>query len=80
MREESIVDPADNPAPIETPAPVEMECMRCRKTASMRFYGLCPACRDELYVKFDRPPRELEVDEYEPKMHVTPNAVALKAD
>ena len=29
-----------------TPEP--MECMRCHVTAPMRFYGLCPTCRDAL--------------------------------
>jgi hypothetical protein len=46
----------------------------------MRFYGLCQACRAELREKFDREAREVEVAEYEPKMNVTPNAVALKDD
>lgn len=74
------MEPADHTAPIEALTPVEMECMRCRKTALMRFYGLCPACRDELYARFDREAREIAVPEYEPKVNVTPNAVALKAD
>ena len=61
-------------------APVEMPCMRCRETALMRFYGLCTACRTELRERFHREPRAIEVDAYEPKMNVTPNAVALKRD
>jgi hypothetical protein len=60
--------------------PVDMECMRCHRTAPMRFYGLCSACRDELQLLFDRGQREVEVAEYVPKMNVTPNAVALKDD
>jgi hypothetical protein len=60
--------------------PVDMECMRCHRTAPMRFYGLCTACRDELHVQFDGGQREIEVAEYVPKMNVTPNAVALKDD
>jgi len=60
--------------------PVEMECMRCGQTAPMRFYGLCPSCRTELHAKFDRLGHEVVVPEYEPKMNVTPNAVALKDD
>jgi hypothetical protein len=60
--------------------PVDMECMRCHRTAPMRFYGLCSACRGELHAEFDRGQREIEVAEYVPKMNVTPNAVALKDD
>ena len=54
--------------------------MRCHHTASMRFYGLCTQCRTELREKFTRDARTIEVAEYEPKMNVTPNAVALKPD
>jgi hypothetical protein len=46
----------------------------------MRFRGLCNGCRDELHEKFARDGREVEVEEYVPKMNVTPNAVALKDD
>jgi hypothetical protein len=60
--------------------PVDMECMRCRKVEPMRFYGLCAACRDELYAIFTGEGRVIGVAEYEPTMHVTPNAVALKDD
>jgi hypothetical protein len=58
--------------------PESMECMRCHETAPMRFYGLCATCRDALREKFDREGRTIDVAEYEPKMNVTPNAVALK--
>ncbi len=61
-------------------APESMECMRCHRQELMRFYGLCPGCREELHAKFDRGTRTIEVAEYEPKMNVTPNAVALKDD
>ena len=60
--------------------PVDMECMRCHRTAPMRFYGLCTECRADLHTIFDRDAREIAVPEYEPKMNVTPNAVALKGD
>jgi len=58
----------------------EMECIRCREKAVMRFYGLCDRCRDELRAKFDVQGRDVEVADYQPKMNVTPNAVALKDD
>jgi hypothetical protein len=60
--------------------PELMECMRCHTEAPMRFYGLCDTCRGELRAKYDREARTIEVAEYEPKMNVTPNAVALKGD
>lgn len=60
--------------------PIVMDCIRCRKAEPMRFYGMCGACRDELYARFDGEGREIEVADYEPTMHVTPNAVALKDD
>ena len=43
-------------------------------------YGPCPSCRGELRAKFRAEGRVVEVAEYEPKMNVTPNAVALKDD
>lgn len=60
--------------------PIDMECMRCGQTAPMRFYGICNDCRAQLHELFDREARTIEVAEYEPKMNVTPNAVALKGD
>jgi hypothetical protein len=60
--------------------PQVMECMRCHQDAPMRFYGLCETCRADLRAKYDRGGREIEVADYEPKMNVTPNAVALKDD
>jgi hypothetical protein len=60
--------------------PEAMECMRCHREEPMRFYGLCQQCRAELRERFGQDAREVEAAEYEPKMHVTPNAVALKDD
>ena len=60
--------------------PIEMECIRCQRVEAMRFYGMCTECRDELYARFDIEGRSIEVADYEPTMHVTPNAVALKDD
>ena len=58
----------------------ELPCIRCREQAVMRFYGLCPRCRDELRAKFDVEGRDVEVADYQPKMNLTPNAVALTDD
>jgi hypothetical protein len=60
--------------------PIDLACLRCRRTVPMRFAGLCPACRDELRAKFDVEAREIAVPEYEPKRNVTPNAVATPDD
>ena len=60
--------------------PIDMECMRCHRTEPMRFYGVCTTCRGELQAAFAREARAVEVAAYEPKMNVTPNAVALKDD
>jgi hypothetical protein len=46
----------------------------------MRFRGPCPSCADELHAKYQSEGRVVAGAEYEPAMHVTPNAVALKDD
>jgi hypothetical protein len=63
-----------------TDADAPFECPRCRRTVTARFYGPCEMCRGELRVAFAREARVVDVAEYEPKMNVTPNAVALKDD
>jgi hypothetical protein len=45
-----------------------------------RFYGPCGACRDTLRAELAGEARAAEAQGYEPKMNVTPNAVALKDD
>ncbi|HXY94660.1 MAG TPA: hypothetical protein VEP49_19515 [Acidimicrobiia bacterium] len=62
------------------PTPVDMVCMRCGRTVPMRFYGICTDCRADLQAKFDREARTIEVEEYTPKVNVTPNAVALPSE
>jgi hypothetical protein len=59
---------------------MEFECPRCAATVDDRFYGPCTACREQLRARFVREAKIVEVAEYEPKMNVTPNAVALKDD
>lgn len=60
--------------------PVEFTCPRCSTPTIEEFYGPCPNCLTQLRTKFEREARVVEVAEYEPKMNVTPNAVALKDD
>jgi hypothetical protein len=55
-------------------------CPRCGRSVNERFYGPCEACRSELRAKYVGEGRVVDVAEYEPKMNVTPNAVALKDD
>ena len=61
-------------------APLGFTCPRCTAQVEERTYGPCGSCRAELRAKFAGEGRAVEVAEYVPKMNVTPNAVALKAD
>ncbi len=45
-----------------------------------RYFGPCADCREQLRQTLKGETAETEVAEYEPKMNVTPNAVALKDD
>lgn len=58
----------------------ESECPRCRRMHTSRFYGPCESCRDKLRSTMVIESRVVDVADYEPKMNVTPNAVALKDD
>jgi hypothetical protein len=58
----------------------QFTCPRCGEVVTARFYGPCESCRTELRAKYLSEGRIVEVAEYEPKMNVTPNAVALKDD
>jgi hypothetical protein len=55
-------------------------CPRCQSDVEERLYGPCSSCRSELRARYVSEGRVVEVAEYEPKMNVTPNAVALKDD
>jgi hypothetical protein len=57
-----------------------LPCLRCGTEVSMQFRGMCPACTGELRAKYETEGRVVAGAEYEPTMHVTPNAVALKDD
>lgn len=59
---------------------MEFECPRCERSVEERFYGPCTSCRTELKAAYIARERDVDVAEYEPKMNVTPNAVALKDD
>ena len=59
---------------------LSFNCPRCRTDVEERLYGPCGSCRAELRARYLSEGRVVEVAEYEPKMNVTPNAVALKDD
>ena len=59
---------------------MQLTCPRCGRDVDERFYGPCSSCRDDLRAAFVREARVVDVAEYEPKMNVTPNAVAVKDD
>jgi hypothetical protein len=58
--------------------PVELVCPRCGAAVNERFYGPCTGCRTALRALYRGEARDVEAEAYEPKMNVTPNAVALK--
>lgn len=59
---------------------VEFTCPRCQSPATAEFYGPCDDCCVVLRATIRSTARDVDVAEYEPKMNVTPNAVALKDD
>jgi len=61
-----------------TDTPLEFACPRCQQAVSEGFYGPCGTCRRALRATQGEAARVVEATAYEPKMNVTPNAVALK--
>lgn len=60
---------------------MEIVCPRCSQPAEVDYYAPCDSCRDALRSSMGAEPTAGgEAVEYEPKMNVTPNAVALKDD
>jgi hypothetical protein len=59
---------------------LHITCPRCGLDVAERYYGPCSACRSELKATLGGDARAVANAEYEPKMNVTPNAVALKDD
>ena len=57
---------------------LEITCPRCAATVREAFYGPCSACRTELRATLGGERRDVVAATYEPKMNVTPNAVASK--
>ena len=61
-----------------------IDCPRCGRAVEQQFYGPCERCLGELRAIYqaaaDSGAMAAVAVEYEPKMNVTPNAVALKDD
>lgn len=57
---------------------LRFDCPRCSTPVAEPFYGPCTSCREALRATLGGDAREVEAAEYEPKMNVTPNAVATK--
>jgi hypothetical protein len=57
---------------------LDLTCPRCGRAATARYYGPCTDCRAELRASLGTAGHDLDALDYEPKMNVTPNAVALK--
>ncbi len=63
---------------MEIAADQDVTCPRCGASGPARFYGPCERCRAELRSSMGQAAHDVDVADYEPKMNVTPNAVALK--
>lgn len=57
---------------------IHHDCPRCHQPTQQRYYGPCAACRTDLAHRFAGQARDVEVPVYEPKVNVTPNAVAMR--
>ncbi len=66
------------PLTAEIPETVEFECPRCGVAVTDNYYGPCPDCRTYLRGAIRGHSRDVAAESYEPKMNVTPNAVASK--
>lgn len=71
------------PAPTVFPEPAQFDlssypCPRCQTPMSAESYGPCQNCVAELKASQQGEATGEEAAAYEPKMNVTPNAVALK--
>jgi len=60
--------------------PQPTTCPRCHgDLGAAQFYGICDSCATNLRAVYNGQARsDVEAAEYEPKMNVTPNAIASK--
>ncbi|MDA8062609.1 MAG: hypothetical protein M0T80_09320 [Actinomycetota bacterium] len=75
-----LLDPGAPTSSEGTPGRVAaFDCPRCGNPAEgERFYGPCRSCRAELARSSAGVERVVTAERFEPRMHVTPNAVATK--
>ena len=59
---------------------LSVDCPRCHRSVEQQFYGPCERCLGELRAAYQGEATAVDAVAYEPKMNVTPNAVALKDD
>ena len=78
MSDAELPDTTGSPEPVGSPEPLRFTCPRCLTEVTAAFYGPCDTCRATLRATLGGDAREVEVGDYEPKMNVTPNAVATK--
>ena len=71
-----MTEPTDDTG--NTGSDLEFDCPRCAEPTVARFYGPCNSCVEGLRADHQGQARTVEAAEYEPKMNVTPNAVATK--
>jgi len=57
---------------------MDLTCPRCSGPLDGPYYGPCGRCRESLRAAAQREVSARERTPFEPAMHVTPNAVALK--
>ena len=69
---------ADPDSDTDTAGPVDITCPRCGAPATVRFYGPCDGCRDQLRATVAGTARQVDVAAYQPKANVVPNQVATK--
>lgn len=73
------LEPVDSTTDLAHPDPdLEFDCPRCGAAVAEGFYGPCAQCRTVLRATVGREARAVATSDYEPKMNVTPNAVATK--
>ena len=53
-------------------------CPRCETAVDDRYYGPCSPCRAQLRAVLGTEARVVDRASFEPALHVTPNAVAMK--
>ena len=57
---------------------LEFDCPRCGASTRAPYYGPCSACGAQLRATLSGEARAVDAVAYEPKVNVTPNAVATK--